>query len=182
MVSCVPIGFSNVLLFSTPWIVVHQAPLSMGCSTLEYWYGMPCPTPGDLPNPGIEPVSLRPPALVGGFFITSTNWEAPLMLSLIFKYFDRHFAHRKNENNCINHSLKKANPRMSDIISLQWRITPAVNLETKTMLVPIKSPLGSDSVGRTSLSGKFPNSRVASSRNSNHQAYAYHLLLEISHA
>ena len=109
MVSCMRSGFSCTLLFSTPWVVVHRAPLP----SLEYWCGMPYPTPGDLPNSGIEPRSLMSPALVGGFFITSTTWEAPLMLSLILKYFERHFAHRKkeNESNCINHSLKKQIPK-----------------------------------------------------------------------
>jgi len=49
----------------TPWIVDHQASLSMGFSRQEYWTGLPCPPPGDLPDPGIEPVS---PALAGRFF------------------------------------------------------------------------------------------------------------------
>ena len=40
---------------ATPWTVVHQAPLSMGFSRQEYWSGLPFPSPGDLPNPGIEP-------------------------------------------------------------------------------------------------------------------------------
>ena len=41
----------------TPWAVAHQAPLSMGFSRQEYWSGLPFPSPGDLPNPGIEPKS-----------------------------------------------------------------------------------------------------------------------------
>ena len=57
-------------------MVAHQAPLSMGFSRQEYWSGLPCPPPGDLPNPGIEPVSLTFPALAGGFFTTSATWEA----------------------------------------------------------------------------------------------------------
>ena len=48
--------------------VAHQAPLSMGFSREEYWNGLPCPSLGDLPNPGIEPTSLMSPALAGGFF------------------------------------------------------------------------------------------------------------------
>ena len=40
-----------------PWTVAHQAPLSMGFSRQEYWSGLPCPSPDDLPNPGIEPGS-----------------------------------------------------------------------------------------------------------------------------
>jgi len=46
--------------FATPWTVAHQAPLSMEFSRQEYWSGLPCPSPGDLPNPGIKP---RSPAL-----------------------------------------------------------------------------------------------------------------------
>ena len=49
--------------FGTPWTVAHQAPLSMGFSSQEYWSGLPFPPPGDLPNPGIEPASLISPAL-----------------------------------------------------------------------------------------------------------------------
>ena len=58
------------------WTIAHQAPLSMGFSRQEYWSGLPCPPPGDLPNPGIEPASLLSPALAGGFFTTSATWEA----------------------------------------------------------------------------------------------------------
>ena len=57
-----------VRLFSTPWTVPCQAPLSMGFSRQEYWSGWPFPPPGDLPNPGIGLVSLVSPALAGGFF------------------------------------------------------------------------------------------------------------------
>ena len=49
--------FSLVRLFVTPWTVAHQAPLSMGFSRQEYWSGLPFPSPGDLPNPGIKPGS-----------------------------------------------------------------------------------------------------------------------------
>ena len=62
----------------TQWIASCQAPLSMGCSREEYWSELPCPPPGDLPDPGIKPASLRSPALAGRFFTTSTKWEAPL--------------------------------------------------------------------------------------------------------
>ena len=47
----------RVQLFAIPWTVACQAPLSMGFSTQEYWNGLPFPSPGDLPNPGIEPGS-----------------------------------------------------------------------------------------------------------------------------
>ena len=50
-------SLSRVQLFATPWIVAHQAPLSMEFSRLEYWSGLPFPSPGDLLDPGIEPMS-----------------------------------------------------------------------------------------------------------------------------
>ena len=53
-------SLSRVRLFATPWTVAYQAPPSMGSSRQEYWGGLPFPSPGDLPNPGIEP---RSPAL-----------------------------------------------------------------------------------------------------------------------
>ena len=53
-------SFSHVWLFVTPWTIAHQAPLSMEISRQEYWSGLPCPPPGDLPDPGIK---LMSPAL-----------------------------------------------------------------------------------------------------------------------
>ena len=81
--------FSRVQLFATLWTVAPQAPLSMGFSRLEYWCGLPCPPPGDRPNPGIKPMSLMPPALTGGFFTTSATWEAikvQLLLLLLSRF------------------------------------------------------------------------------------------------
>ena len=73
---CVPSHFSRVQLFTTLWTVAHQAPLSMGFSRQEYWNGLPCPPPGDLPNLGIKLMSFMSPALAGRIFTTSTTWEA----------------------------------------------------------------------------------------------------------
>ena len=53
-------SLSHVLLFATPGTAAHQTPLSVGFSRQEYWSGLPCPPPGNLPGPGIE---LRSPAL-----------------------------------------------------------------------------------------------------------------------
>ena len=50
-------SLSRVRLFVTPWAVACQAPLSTGFSKQEYWSGLPVPSPGDLPDPGIEPKS-----------------------------------------------------------------------------------------------------------------------------
>ena len=62
---------SCVQPFATPWTVAQQAPLSTGFSRQEYWSGLPFPTPGDLPHPGIKPTSLASPALAGRFFTLS---------------------------------------------------------------------------------------------------------------
>ena len=68
---------SHIRLFATQLTVTCQAPLSMGFSRQEYWSGWPCPSPGDLPDPGIEPGS---PALQGDSFLTEppgkpSNWN-----------------------------------------------------------------------------------------------------------
>ena len=65
--------FSLSVMFDssvTPWTIVHQALLSMEVFRQEYWRGLPFPTPGDLPDPGIKPMSLASPALAGESFNT----------------------------------------------------------------------------------------------------------------
>ena len=82
--------FSHVRLFATLWTVAHQAPLSMGFFRQEYWSGLPCLPPGDLPDLGIKLMPLMSPALAGGFFTTCTTWEAQGVpySSLIFPGWD----------------------------------------------------------------------------------------------
>ena len=65
---------SRVWLFVTPWTVAHQAPPSMKFFRQEYWSGLPFPSPGDLPDPGIEP---RSPALQADTFTIWATGEAP---------------------------------------------------------------------------------------------------------
>ena len=72
---------SPISFWATPWTVARQAPLSMGFSRQEYWSGVTCPPPGDLPDPGIEPMSLPSPAFAGRFFTMSTPWETLDLLS-----------------------------------------------------------------------------------------------------
>ena len=72
--ACVLSCFSCVLLCNSR-AVPHQAPLFMGFFRQESWSGLPCPPPGDLPNPGIEPMS---PVLAAGFFTISATREATL--------------------------------------------------------------------------------------------------------
>ena len=72
----------------TPWTVAHQAPLSMGFPRQESWSGLPFPIPGDLPDPGIEPVS---PAVAGGFFTTKPPRKLHLRVLLLLLL--SHFSH-----------------------------------------------------------------------------------------
>ena len=67
-------SLSRVRLFETPWTVAYKSPLSMEFSRQEYWSGLPFPSPGDLPNPGIE---LKSPTLAGRFFTTVSYQGSP---------------------------------------------------------------------------------------------------------
>ena len=71
---------SRLWLYATLWTIARQAPLSMEFSRQEYWSGLPCLPPGDLPDPGMEPTSLRSPALAGRVFATSATWKTPLVI------------------------------------------------------------------------------------------------------
>ena len=76
---CVLSCFTCVGLFVTLWTLSHQASLSMQFSRQEYWSGLPCPPPGDLPYPGIEPCEfnfLHLPVLANRVFTTSATWKA----------------------------------------------------------------------------------------------------------
>ena len=73
---------SGVRLFVNSQIVARQAPLCMGFPRQEYWSGLPFPSPRDLPDPGIEPMSLMFPALANRFFTTSTTWEDPVAANI----------------------------------------------------------------------------------------------------
>ena len=66
-------SLSQVHVFVTPWIVALQVP--SGLVRQEYWSGLPFLPPGDLPDPGMEPVSLMSPALADRLFFTSATWD-----------------------------------------------------------------------------------------------------------
>ena len=91
--ACILSHLSHVQLLATLWTVALQAPLSMGFSRQEYWRELPCPTPGDLLNPEIEPASLTFPALAIRFFTTTATLETPnihtLLLLLLLSRFSR---------------------------------------------------------------------------------------------
>ena len=74
--------FSHVQLFAMLWTVTHRDPLSMGILQARILEWVAIPPPGDLPDPGIEPVSPVSPAFAGRFFTTSATWKALLYLHL----------------------------------------------------------------------------------------------------
>ena len=82
-VVCCLITKSCPSLFATPWTVHCWAPLCMGFPRVEYWSGLPFPSPGDLPNPGMEAAS---PALAGEFFTTEPPGKP--LLFLLCGYFE----------------------------------------------------------------------------------------------
>ena len=70
--------------------IAHRAALSKGFSRQQYWSGLPCPPPGDLPNVGIEPETFLSPALAGGFFTTSATY---FFFNLFFFFFSQNCVH-----------------------------------------------------------------------------------------
>ena len=81
---------SRVQVFATPWTVACQAPLSMKFSRQDCWSGLPFPSSGDLPNPGIEPPSLVSPTLAGRFFTSRVTREAQQLIICHIYFFINH--------------------------------------------------------------------------------------------
>ena len=77
--------FSHAECFATSWTVAHWVSLSMEFFRQNYCSGLPCPPPGNLPGPGIEPTSLMFPALAGRFFTINATREAQIIISKILK-------------------------------------------------------------------------------------------------
>ena len=85
---------SRVRLFAITWTIALQAPLSLGFSKLEYWSGLPCPPPGNLPNPGIEP---RSPTLQVDSLLSEPQGNNNLFLG----YKDYLIIHTKQHLECV---------------------------------------------------------------------------------
>ena len=77
---------SRVQLFATYWPVTHQAPLSMGFPRQKYWSRLPFPSPGDLPNPGIESESAVSPALQGDS-LPAEPLEKPSIFNTKYQFY-----------------------------------------------------------------------------------------------
>jgi len=90
---------SRVQCFVTPRTAARQAPLSLGFSRQEYWTGLPFPSPGDLPDPGIECTSPVSPALVDGFFTTEPPGK-PKLLMVNLTQKDTCLIHVTNQCEC----------------------------------------------------------------------------------
>ena len=102
--------------FWRPWIVVRQAPLSVGFSRQEYWSGLLFPPPGDLPNPGIKPKSPSSSALIVGFFTTEPLGK-PIAIHSLHKLLKK-----KKNVFLINILLLLARPQRIDAFELWcWR-------------------------------------------------------------
>ena len=102
VLACMHSYFSCAQLSVTLWTVAHQVPLSTGLSRYEYWSGLPCPPPGDLPNPEIKPVSLTSPALTDGFLTTNAPGK-PLCADAVLQN------HSKQDTPCISTLLPPVN-------------------------------------------------------------------------
>ena len=101
--------------------VAHQALLSKGFSRQEYWSRSPCPPPGDLPDPQIEPMFLRSPALAGGFFTTLAKCVFDKCLLLVILYFPPVKVPPEAESSPI--------PSSSQILLVSFHIFMLINLK-----------------------------------------------------
>ena len=96
---CVLSRFSCVQLFAIPWTVAHQAPPSTGFSRQEYWSVLPFPSPGDLPDPGIELASLLSPALAMGSLPPAPPGK-PLLALLLYLPLSPHLT-SDHKHDCV---------------------------------------------------------------------------------
>ena len=100
-------SLSRVLLFVAPWTVAHQAPLSVGFSRREYWSGLPFPSPGELPDPGIEPGS---PALLTDALPSEPAGKPTALKQL----FNKWLVGPQRTASSKNHLLLKQSAKMGD--------------------------------------------------------------------
>ena len=94
-VLCYALSLSHIQLFVTPWTIAYQAALSMGFSRQEYWSGLPCPPPGELPSLGIEP---RPPALQADSLSSETQSWVVIFLREFLANVSAMFGFREQHN------------------------------------------------------------------------------------
>ena len=119
-------SLSRIRLFATPWTVAYQAPLSMGFSRQEYWSGLPFPSPGDLPDPGIEPGS---PALEADALTSEPPGKPKVMLKILQARLQQYV-------NCkvpdVQAGFRKGRGTKDQIANIQWIIEKARELKKKS--------------------------------------------------
>ena len=123
----------------------------MGFTRQEYWSGLLCPPPGDLPDPGIKPTSLMSPALAGGLFTASATWEGPVELYCTSK-MKQWSQHHSNPSLCPNNKCQRS---WSWIVL--WRTTRTSELTPKKVFLFItgdwNAKVGSQEISE--ITGKF---------------------------
>ena len=113
-------SLSHVGLFVTPWTVARQVPPSMGFSRQEYWSGLPFPSPGDLPDPGVGSTSSVSPSLAGRFYTTEARGK-PITVhcapSILFSPFTasvtKNFSHFPHKTYKATNKKVQGNKRFS---------------------------------------------------------------------
>ena len=126
--------FSCVQLCASLWTETHQAPLSMGFSRQEYWSGLPFVSPGDLPDPGIKPVSLMSPASACRFFTTSATWEAHILQYIYTE--SHHVVHRNLHGVVCQLCLSQAGKKIKfAIVQETWNIVFLIAHRWRKLLI-----------------------------------------------
>ena len=125
--ACMLIGFSWVWLFVTLWTVVHQSPLCKEFSRQEYWRRLPCPPPEDLPDPGIELLSLMSPVLAGRFFTTSATGEAIYLCLCVYIHIC--IKHKNIYKNILNNFIHSS-PKLRTMRRQRKYIKRRINRQT----------------------------------------------------
>ena len=141
---CVLSHFNHVQLCATPWIVARQSPLSMGFSKQEYQSGVPCPPPGDLSDPGTEPMSPAAPALQADSLPLS-HWGQPGQKICTYNWFYKFLFPTEGSNLEVNLNTNKVtlceiSQSLQDLpkcISISRKVKRKTHLEK--MLISLKS-------------------------------------------
>ena len=116
--TCVLNCFSHVRFFVTLCTIAHQASMSIEFSRQEYWSGLLCPPPGDLPNPGIKPASFKSLALASEFFIPLVSPGKPQDLSNVYQGKQGRIVVGMCRSLCFTFSATRQHPVQEDRCSM----------------------------------------------------------------
>ena len=109
-------SLSHVQFFATPRTVAHQAPLSMGFSKKKYWSGVPFPPPGDLPNPGVEPMS---PALQVDSLLSEPP-QKPSLAPVLTSWIQNCAEWEGSVSLCYNKPCRRCSPGLNGVNTAFW--------------------------------------------------------------